>query len=199
MSVTEQDGGSLYEKLSPVERNSALRDLYIHFPKDVTDVEYFDPTTIDEITLSEKDKDSLELFIIMRRLAGNDRIHGIYDFVRSKRADNSEFRGILDVRIKNLLDLSVITDNYRSEIDDERGALAFIGAITIDEKPNPYLGVDADGKPGVFELQRAKELERQVYRSHEKISLSSVQHGMPPWPGLSAWRQEFIEKYGDEP
>lgn len=138
---------------------------------------------------------------------------GMLVLSKAPTRNRSEHREALERILGNLLNSAPITPHFRRHILDAF-RLQYIVGLRGDFKSNadssliPILDLDFPNSGGIFDPQRACEIERKAY--HDELALvdegANYSHNSEDTEEIAGayefqenWRQEFIKKYGDEP
>ena len=190
-----------YNSMIPQELNGELMSIYGMFPRFSNREEYYQENVINR---------------------------GV------QRRRNSDLRKLLDQRLYLLLAVAPITERFRSYIslnfyqgflngvyegEDREDVSEYGWAVSAMEgRFGHLLDNEHPDSGGIFDPQRAIEIERREYRASLELSkkvanfkqkineikgIKDVKEQetllVDPYRQLKQWRQEFIVRYGDEP
>ncbi len=124
------------------------------------------------------------------------------------RSTRSEFFQALNGHLKVLLDFAHISDSFKEVISDDFRTYYFVGIEKDGERYDILSRLIeenelADG--GIFDRGKAIDVERSFYRrlSRDELLLLRVKEfdneTLTPYLFIARWRQDFVERYGDEP
>ena len=142
-----------------------------------------------------------------------------------ERRERAETLTVLKKRLDSLLNFAEITPSFRRyiledfEISYASGSVPELGEAAVPEEELVLLDESYPNTAGIFNKERAKEIERWWYKNTVKLALGSetlrgklLQEFYPELSAeygsfqlrnrdnlLQLWRQEFIERYGEEP
>lgn len=168
----------IYGDLSPVERNTRLVSLYRMLPRG--------PRSLEEVWHLREEE----------RL---DTIEGLDTVMQRILTQPNEYRETFLARVEELLDHAFITEAFREQIL-VWGFGRFIDWGVDSGKPNSvsdnYFRLMLDfgngGSPGIFDPDRARQLEAESFRKYRK-SRDYIEFR------YSDWRLEYWKKYGKDP
>jgi len=166
-----------------------------------------------EVDLSKHSPQELQGYLIdlYRQFPyGMDNVKPIDQHETLERRDWSEHKALLIDRIKNLLGFSPTTNFFKRRLLEYLSLTYDSGRAeeVVPEVPLPII-LDAElMSGGIFERQRAMEIERSEYRrlmhANSFFEATMVVEGSEIEKNrfhneIRDWRQEFIEFYGEEP
>lgn len=189
-----------FRKLSPLELNQRLQKIFDSVPYNFTDYPELSQEEIDKIkNLSEEEKIQIAVNSFMeywRKPESKEEFERRY---------NSEFKTMLTYQLVALLDFAIITSSFREQIIQE-----FSGHFTagrpkkrdsyIDNKMHHFLDLADSESSGIFDKERAKEIERKGFQRRVKeIEIGEKTIGNK-YPGLfqmfrndlKNWEEEFF-------